>query len=95
MIAEQLSTAGGLRGDRPLYVLREIHLPEGDATITITFTRVETPAAQDAEHTRRETLTEALPASLTWEQRLSIAPGQVRVISYDPERQVLFEVRSQ
>ncbi len=93
VVAEQVVAAGGLRRDRPLYVFREIPLPEGDATITVRFTRVEARREHDDEDQRRDELTEAVPASLTWEQRVSFAQGQVRVISYDPERRMLFEVR--
>lgn len=93
VVADHLVTAGGLRRDRPLYVFFEIPLPEGEATIAVRFTRVEASAMQDAEQTLREELTEAVPAELTWERRLSSAPGQVHVLSYDPERRVLFEVQ--
>jgi hypothetical protein len=108
LMAEQLVEPGGLRRDRPLYVFREIAVPVGDATISITFVRVEPPTAEadDARDTdensdddgrrterRRGDLTEAVPTSLAWEERLHFAPGHVRVISYDPEQRQLFEVR--
>ena len=41
---------------------------------------------------RRSELTEAVPASLLYERRLHFAPGQVRLVSYSPERGELFEV---
>ena len=49
-------------------------------------------AETEAAARRREELTEAVPRSLVYEQRLRFAPGQVRLISYDPERRELFEV---
>lgn len=94
VVAERHVKPGGLRGDRPLYVFLEIPVPAGDATIRVAFTRVETPSAtSDQPDAAREALTEAVPASLVWEQRLSFADHQVRIISYDPERRTLFEVR--
>lgn len=107
LVASRIVEPGGLRRDRPLYVFDEIPLPAGDVTIRVSFVRTDAPGAdgivQDSEdrddddsgrsRRRREELTEAVAASLTWEQRLHFAPGQVRVISYDPERRELFEVR--
>jgi hypothetical protein len=96
LVAEQLVEPGGLRRDRPLYVFRELAMPVGDAMISVTFVRVEAsdPDDDDAGEARN-TLREAVPASLAWEQHLSFAARQVRVVSYDPERQALFEVRQE
>lgn len=96
IVAEQHVVPGGLRGDRPLYVFREIALPPGDATIRVTFMRVEQAAADpddEASDRERATLREAVPERLVWEQRLPFTAGQVRVLSYDPGRRELFEVR--
>ena len=50
-------------------------------------------AARDLDVARRrDELTETIPASLSYEERLHFAPGQVHVISYDPARHLLFEV---
>ncbi|MCC7008460.1 MAG: hypothetical protein IT184_06555 [Acidobacteria bacterium] len=94
---------GGLRRDRPLYVFHEIHVPAGPADITVRFTRIggDTAGAPDANATsagrdasrRHEELIEAVPAALTYNARLDFSPGQVRLISYDPERRALFEIR--
>ncbi|MCC7042957.1 MAG: hypothetical protein IT183_03800 [Acidobacteria bacterium] len=95
LVDEQHVEPGGMRRDRPLYVLRELAMPVGDATISVTFVRVEAAGADDDDDAgeARDTLREAVPASLAWEQPLSFAPRQVRVVSYDPERRELFEVR--
>lgn len=96
LVAEQHVEPGGLRRDRPLYVFRELTMPAGEATIRVTFVRVEAgDPNDDAGGKARDTLREAVPASLEWEQRLSLAPRQVRVVSYDPERRELFEVHGE
>lgn len=93
LIDEHVVAPGGLRRDRPLYVFNEFPVPPGEATIRVTFTRVETAdAASDADRSASDTLRESVPASLVWEERLTFAPGQVRIVSYDPERRTLFEV---
>jgi hypothetical protein len=97
LLADHLVEPGGLRRDRPLYVFREIAMPPGEATISVSFVRVEAAEPDDDEDDDadedRDTLREAVPASLAWEEHLPFGPGQVRVISYDPERRTLFEVR--
>lgn len=96
IVAERLVEPGGLRRDRPLYVFLEIPIPAGEAKLGIGFARVEESRGDrqgDKDSERRDALREAVPAALRWDQRLHFAPGQVRVISYDPERRELFEVR--
>ena len=97
---------GGWRRDRPLYVFQELRVPTGDATVAVRFTRMgpmpsglsegrdDGPEARRhaAATRRREELTEAVPAALAYDETLHFAPGQVHVISYNPERQRLFEV---
>ena len=96
IVAERLVEPGGLRRDRPLYVFLEIPVPAGEANLGIGFVRVggSVGNASDDEGESRDALREAVPASLRWDKRLHFAPGQVRVISYDPERRQLIEVRS-
>ncbi len=97
-VAERLVEPGGLRRDRPLYVFLEIPVPAGDANLSIHFVRVEGTSGDDeddGDNGSRDALTEAVPRSLRWDERVNFAPGQVRVISYDPERRELFEVRGE
>lgn len=94
-VAEHLVKPGGLRGDRPLYVFLEIPVPVGDADIGIRFVRLEEASGDGDEDRNRDALREAVPPSLRWDERLSFAPGQVRLISYDPARRELFEVRQE
>lgn len=94
LVDEHVVAPGGLRRDRPLYVFNEFAVPAGDATIRVTFTRIETAeTTEETERSASDTLRESVPASLVWEERLTFAPGQVRIVSYDPERQQLFEIR--
>lgn len=96
IVAERLVESGGLRRDRPLYVFLEIPIPAGDANLGIGFVRVEESdgdSREDEDGESRDALREAVPSSLRWDKRLHFAPGQVRIISYDPERRQLFEVR--
>jgi hypothetical protein len=94
VLASQRVEPGGLRRDRPLYVFREVPLPPGESMVRITFERIEdTTGDDDEEHDERETLRETVPALLAWEATLTLAPGQVRVISYDPSRRALVEVQ--
>ena len=98
VVAERLVEPGGLRRDRPLYVFLEIPIPAGDANLDIGFVRVEDSHGEsddDEEGESRDALREAVPSSLRWDKRVHFAPGQVRVISYDPERRQLFEVRQE
>jgi len=95
---------GGLRRDRPLYVFQEIPVPVGEAAIAVTFKRA-TVAGDDSRMPdrrnlpsddvtrRREALTEAVPPVLRFEGELTFTAGQVHLISYDPERKLLFDVR--
>lgn len=88
---------GGLRQDRPLYVFEQLPVEPGSSHIRVTFTRQGPPSspgttASNASTRRQDELTEAVPASLTYDAPLAFAPGQVRVISYDPASQRLYEV---
>lgn len=80
---------GGLRRDRPLYVFREIDVAPGIATVDITFTRIE---ESDTTESGRDLLREAVPPDLRWTADRSFAPGQVRLITYDPQRRALVEI---
>lgn len=102
VLADVAVRPGGLRRDRPLYVFQEMSVPVGDADISVRFTRIDAPDRQSStdERTardldvarRRDELTETIPASLSYAERLHFAPGQVHVISYDPARHLLFDV---
>jgi len=102
VLDDRVVTAGGLRGDRPLYVFREIAVPAAAGHFTIRFSRVEPepeaagappPGSAAAGIPDTASLTEALPADVRFTARLDFDAGQVRLLSYDTTRQRLFEVR--
>ena len=97
LIAAQHVRPGGLRGDRPVYVLQEWPVaPDDEADVRVSLARIEPSSPVDAttEERRRGELNEALPPSLVYERRLHFAPRQVRLITYDPERRELVEVHA-
>jgi hypothetical protein len=94
--AERLVEAGGLRHDRPLYVFLEVEVPSGEVDVAVRFTRVEPDAddaARDGAAASRDRLLEAVPPVLVYERRLRFEPRQVRVVTYDPGRSELVEIR--
>jgi hypothetical protein len=96
VIDEQTVRGGGLRHDRPLHVLREIRLPPGEADIRVSMIRIDEPPAggvaiaDDGRAQPRSERGEAVPASLTFEQRLRFQSGEVILVTYDPDLRVLF-----
>jgi hypothetical protein len=97
IIADQSVRPGGLRGDRPVYVLLELPMAaDEEAHVRVSLVRIESSPPTDAttEEHRRGELNEALPPSLVYERRLHFAPRQVRLITYDPERRELAEVHA-
>lgn len=80
VIVERVVAGGGLRRDRPLYVFQEIPIPEGEATMSVRFTRREA-----GESTRGD----AVPAELSLERRLRFETGRVILVTYEPERREL------
>lgn len=80
LIAERVVAGGGLRRDRPLYVFQEIPMPDGEASVSVRFTRREV-----GESTRED----AVPAELSLERRLRFEAGRVILVTYEPERREL------
>lgn len=89
---------GGLRHDRPLYVFRELAIEPGEVEVSIRFTRIEpltpgetaggTTESAGARAPGRELL-QAVPMSLALERRLHVRPGEVTLVTYDPDRRDL------
>jgi hypothetical protein len=52
LVATALLHGGGLRHDRRLYVLRELHVPSGPSTIDVRLVRTDTVAAKPAGESR-------------------------------------------
>ena len=95
---EQLVQAAGARGDRPVYVHRELILSPGEHLVEIAFVR-EPQHEEEIEHEAEETAEEESrehrdderqgPARLALHARLSLGAGEVALITYDPEQRSL------
>lgn len=73
-IVDEVVHGGGLRGDRPIYVLREAPVAPGERVVSVRLTRQEAgpPAPADA-----------LPDTVAFERRVQMVPHGVTLISYD------------
>ena len=81
VVLDEQVQGGGLRHDRPIYVFREIRVPQGDRAVAVRFVRLaETAQAQPG----------GVPPSLALERTLRFAPGRVVLGSYDPEQRTLY-----
>jgi hypothetical protein len=69
--------AAGARGDRPLYVLRELPLPPGRHVLRVRFSR-------DGNGTGG-----AVPPLLELSGTLDLAPAEVALVTYDPDARAL------
>ncbi len=83
VIADEIVHGGGLRGDRPIYVLRETLVAPGERLIVVRFTRQEAGPPAPAS---------AVPDSLVLEHRVRLAPRGVALVTYDEETRTM-EVR--
>jgi hypothetical protein len=77
VLVDDTVRASGARGDRPLYVFREIPLPPGTHDLRVRFAREGRGSA------------EATPALLELSRPLSLAPGEVALVTYDAELRAL------
>jgi hypothetical protein len=82
VVVSELVHAAGARGDRPLYVHRELPLEHGEHVVDIIFEQQ--PRGQDAPDDQTRT-----PAHLRLRARLILGAGEVALVTYDPERQSL------
>lgn len=74
--------AGGARGDRPLFVLHDLQVAPGQHHVAVAFTREAVPDEGSNEP-------EITPAVLEFDRRLEVAPGQILLVTYDPDRRSL------
>ncbi len=102
LLAEQVLHGGGLRRDRQLYVLRELHVPSGPATIEVRLTRIDSVSAapdsvgvgsREAEERHRR-ISDEVPAWLTIRETVTLAPGEVLLVTYDQARREFRMVRA-
>jgi hypothetical protein len=108
LLATAVVRGGGLRHDRQLYVLRELPVPSGRATIEVRLSRLDSarapagagatpgaaagPRPRDAEERRRR-MADEVPASLVLRESVTLAPREVLLVTYDQEARRLHAVR--
>jgi hypothetical protein len=99
LVADAPVRGGGLRQDRPLYVFREVSVPPGPAVVAIRFVREGNPApmeqqSQPPASSGSADLRQAIPSELVFERRVTLAPREVLIVSYDPDRRELYAVEN-
>jgi hypothetical protein len=87
-VTERVVRAGGLRHDRRLYVVEEIPLRPGVTDIEVRFDRDDDAGIRPAQ-AATVPLADAVPAQLSFRERVRVAPREVVLITYAPERRVL------
>jgi hypothetical protein len=94
---------GGLRRDRQLYVLRELHVPSGPTTIEVRLTRIDSAAAPSDSPTNRGRETEErerrrsdeVPPSLSLRESVTLEAREVLLVTYDQAQRQLRMMRGQ
>jgi hypothetical protein len=94
---------GGLRRDRQLYVLLELHVPSGATTIEVRLTRIDSAGASSDSLANRGRETEErerrrsdeVPPSLSLRESVTLEAREVLLVTYDQARRQLRMVRGQ
>ena len=120
VIATAELRGGGLRGDRQLYVFRELVIPSGTSDIAVRLVRLDSTVSPDAtdspdadaedrpddagrrstrerpeaDGSRSRRLADMVPARLELRERVTLAPREVLLVTYDAESRRLRSVRS-
>lgn len=98
VLLSQVLRGGGLRHDRRMYVLHDLRVPPGPATVRASILRLDTVAAttdssttdDDPEQARRQRGREAaIPAEVRVEVPGTLGSGEVLLIMYEPEQRRL------
>jgi hypothetical protein len=89
---DEIVRAGDVRRSRPLFVFGETLVAPGSHHVVIDFARADgarppETAAADTVGARRQA--EELPPRLTLDTAVTLAPRQVLLVTYDPERRQL------
>jgi len=98
VVIDEEVRASGAREDRPVYILREHELRPGTHNIRVRFERVGADAAtgeQQAGATGGAPAGARFPAALDWSESLSVAPGEVALITWDAATRSLVRRASQ
>lgn len=74
--------AGGARADRPLFVLHDLPVAPGSHNVEVTFTRERAPAETTDSM-------EVTPARLELDRSIDVAPGQIVLVTYDPDTKTM------
>ncbi|HET9984285.1 MAG TPA: hypothetical protein VFQ38_11885 [Longimicrobiales bacterium] len=82
-VERSLATAAGARADRPVYVYRDIPLAPGAHRVRVEFVR----RGGDEEEEEREE--GGAPRHLSFDAPVTLAPGQIALVTYDAERRAL------
>ncbi len=93
-VASQRVHGAGLRRDRRLFVLREIDVEPGRVRIGVRFDRIGGdnrggPGSGGTSAARGPRGRDVAPPRLAFDETLDIAAGDVVLITYDPERDML------
>ena len=88
-VTERVLRAGGLRHDRRLYVVEEIPLRPGVADIEVRFDRDDDGASARPGAPSASPLAGAVPPRLSLREQVRVAPREVVLITYGPERRAL------
>ncbi|MDP1858473.1 MAG: hypothetical protein Q8K82_07380, partial [Gemmatimonadaceae bacterium] len=117
VIATAELRGGGLRGDRQLYVFRELAIPSGTSDIAVRLVRLDSTISPDstdadaedrpddatrrtargrpdADGSRSRRLADMVPARLELRERVTLAPREVLLVTYDTDSRRLRSVRS-
>lgn len=101
---------GGLRRDRQLYVLRELVVPSGSASVEVHLMRIESatrhdttavapPAGADTAGrtavARRRRQEDEMPPVLALREQVSLTPREVMLVTYDRSTRRLRAVRAE
>jgi hypothetical protein len=101
LAVDRVLHGGGLRRDRRLYVLEEVAVPAGDATVDISFDRIDTgtPSVGVDGSRRQSTLAQGqaplpqngatVPVHLLLRRRLRFSSREVILVTYDSDRREL------
>jgi hypothetical protein len=95
---------GGLRGDRPIHMLREYPLAPGPHAIAVEVARTDSVAGEvederghedREEEARRRAVAERVPARLAWDSTVRLAPAAVLLVTYDQEERRLVGIAAE
>lgn len=79
---DRLVRAAGAREDRPLYVLEQVSLPSGTHAVAVSFVRQGSLVPEDSA-------TATTPAVLELDAPVTLAPGDIALVTYDADGRVL------